>query len=353
MGTATSDAGYLQALKAENRRLREELESARETISVLAAAGRSARRASTGGGAGESELEADVERSDELDEHEALERANAELRDLTENLDKIVRRRTQALAESEAQLLKTNEELQRLYMMKQDFVSIAAHELRTPLTSMVGYLELVQEGRFGKLPKAFVRPMASVHRNALRLRRLVEDMLDVSRIESDRMSLKQSDCSLGTICEAVVDELLPLAEMKNQIIESRIEASPRLYADADKLHQILNNLLSNAIRHSSDGACIRLNVDRAPVREYPGQWARFRIRDDGPGIEAQDLERIFEPFSDINPAKHHTSKGPASAGLGLYIARGLVQLHGGIITVASEPEVFTEFTVLLPGAEES
>jgi signal transduction histidine kinase len=81
---------------------------------------------------------------------------------------------------------------------------------------------------------------------------------------------------------------------------------------------------------------------------YPGGWARLRVRDNGVGIPEQDRQRIFDPFSHAQPAKHHTSAGPDSAGLGLYIARGLIELHGGLITVDSQPDVFTEFTVLLP-----
>ncbi len=282
---------------------------------------------------------------------EALESANTELRDLTANLDKIVRRRTQALAESEEQLRRSNEELKRLNQTKREFVSIAAHELRTPLTSMVGYLELMAEGRFGALSNTLDRPMRAVRRNAQRLRRLVDEMLDVSRIEAERMVLKKTRCQLGKISTAVVQELLPLAETKEQRIESSFEPCPEMEADADKIHQIISNLISNAIRYCPPGGEIEVKVDRAPVERYAGNWVRVRVRDNGPGIRPEDLDAIFEPFSDVNPAKHHTSKGPAAAGLGLYIARGLVDLHEGIITVESEVGSFTEFSVLLPAVE--
>lgn len=280
-----------------------------------------------------------------------LEQANAELRHMTENLDKIVRRRTQALVESEEQLRRSNEELKRLNQTKRQFVSIAAHELRTPLTSMVGYLELMAEGRFGKLSARMERPMLSVRRNAQRLRRLVDEMLDVSRIEADRMVLKKTRCQPGEICAAVVQELLPLAETKEQEIEIKLSPCPDINADADKIHQVVANLVSNAIRYCPAKGRIEVSVDRGPDERYQGCWARIRVRDNGPGIRAEDLDAIFEPFSDVNPAKHHSSGGPAAAGLGLYIARGLVDLHEGIITVESEPGSFTEFAVLLPGIE--
>jgi len=91
-----------------------------------------------------------------------------------------------------------------------------------------------------------------------------------------------------------------------------------------------------------------IDVDEAPSERYPGGWARLRVRDNGVGIAEEDRQRIFDPFLHAQPTKHHTSALPDSAGLGLFIARGLIELHGGLITVDSEPEVFTEFTVLLP-----
>ena len=119
-------------------------------------------------------------------------------------------------------------------------------------------------------------------------------------------------------------------------------------ADPDKLNQVATNLVANAIRYTPEGGTIALTVDRAPGEQYAGDWARLRVRDDGVGIPREHRDRIFEPFSEIGGAKHHTSAVPDSAGLGLYIARGLVDLHGGIISVDSEVGRFTEFTVLLP-----
>lgn len=294
-------------------------------------------------------LRDEKQRSEKL----ALELANTELRDLTANLDKIVRRRTQALVESEEQLRRSTEELKRLNLTKREFVSIAAHELRTPLTSMVGYLELMAEGRFGTLNEKLDRPMRAVRRNALRLRRLVDEMLDVSRIEADRMILRKVKCNAGDISAAVVQELLPLAETKDQRIETHFSECPDMEADVDKIHQVISNLVGNAIRYCPTGGGIDVHVDHAPLSRYPGNWARIRVRDDGPGIHSSDLDAIFEPFSDVNPAKHHSSRGPAAAGLGLYIARGLVDLHEGIITVKSEPGKYTEFSVLLPALDSS
>jgi signal transduction histidine kinase len=277
-----------------------------------------------------------------------VEAARAEFRALRANLDQIVRQRTRALAESEAQLRAKNVELEKQSRIKAEFISIAAHELRTPLTSIVGYLDLFSEGRFGDLPPALERPIGSVRRNAHRLKRLVDDMLDVSRIEFGRTVLRREPVDLGEVVRAVVTELLPLAQARNQNIETHIEPLAPLDADRDKLHQIAINLLQNAIRYTPEAGAITIGVDEAPRERYAGGWARLRVRDNGIGISEEDRQRIFDPFLHPRPVKHHTSAGPDSAGLGLYIARGLIELHGGLITVDSEPDVFTEFTVLLP-----
>ncbi len=280
-----------------------------------------------------------------------LEAARAEFRALRANLDQIVRQRTRALAESEAQIRAKNFELERQGSHKAEFISIAAHELRTPLTSIVGYLDLFSEGRFGELPQMAQRPMASVRRNAHRLKRLVDDMLNVSLIESGRIVVRREQVDLGEVVRDVVTELTPLANARKQRVEATVDGEQLIDADRDKLHQIAVNLLSNAIRYTPDGGYIEITLDTAPVERYPGGWTRLRVRDNGVGIAEEDRQRIFDPFIHAQPAKHHTSTGPDSAGLGLYIARGLIELHGGLITVDSAPSEFTEFTVLLPYKE--
>ena len=290
-----------------------------------------------------------AERTREVEEKSAaLEAARTELRHLMDNLDKIVRQRGRALVESEAELRRKNAELARLNKMKGEFVSIAAHELRTPLTSIIGYLDLLAEGRFGALSAGLLRPLESVRRNSQRLMRLVDEMLDASRIEAGRVSLRPRDCDLVDIVAAVVEDLTPLAATKGHVLTTEFEDRPQIRADPDKILQVVWNLLINAIRYTPEAGRIVATVDRAPHDRYAGAWARLRVRDNGIGIPPDQRDRIFEPFSDVTSAKHHTSSNPDSAGLGLYIARGLIDLHGGIISVDSEESVFTEFTVLLP-----
>jgi signal transduction histidine kinase len=326
--------------------LESELAAAQRTIDVLIAR---LERAGTASPTQAELFDAAVRLGNVLEERtREVEDARAEFRALRANLDQIVRQRTRALAEVEAQLRAKNIELERQSAIKAEFISIAAHELRTPLTSIVGYLELFSEGRFGELPSLIARPMLSVRRNAHRLKRLVDDMLSVSRIEQGRMSLRRELVDLGDVVRDVVTELMPLANARRQKVDTRIESIVPIDADRDKIHQIVVNLLSNAIRYTPEEGEITVCVDEAPQERYPGGWARLRVRDNGIGIAENDRQRIFGPFLHAQPAKHHTSAGPDSAGLGLYIARGLIELHGGLITVDSQTDVFTEFTVLLP-----
>lgn len=326
--------------------LEAELAAAKRTIDVLVAR---LERAGTATPTQAELFDAAVRLGHVLEERtREVEDARAEFRALRANLDQIVRQRTRALAESEAQLRAKNAELERQHRIKTEFISIVAHELRTPLTSIVGYLDLFSEGRFGELPALIARPMASVRRNAHRLKRLVEDMLSVSRIEAGTMVLRRETVDLGDVVRDTITELMPLANARKQKLEAHIERIPTLDADRDKLVQIVVNLVSNAIRYTPDQGEIDVYVDEAPRERYVGGWARLRVRDNGVGIDEADRQRIFDPFLHVQPAKHHTSAGPDSAGLGLYIARGLIEAHGGLITVDSTPSVGSEFTVLLP-----
>lgn len=264
------------------------------------------------------------------------------------DLDKLIRQQTRALAESESQLRRKNSELKRLNEMKAEFISIAAHELRTPLTSIVGYLDLMQEGRFGTTPEAMARPIASLQRNAQRLRRLVDEMLDVSHIEQGQVHLYKVPCDLGEIVKAVVADLGSLAAAKRLVLTAAIDRPPLIEADVERIRQAVSKLISSTIRHTPEGGSIAATVDEAPQERFAGSWTRLQVRHSGIGIPRHLHGRIFEPFFDVQSAKHHTSSGPDSAGLGLYIARGLIDLHGGLITVDSEEGAFTEFTVLLP-----
>jgi signal transduction histidine kinase len=266
-------------------------------------------------------------------------------------LEQLLRQRTRALVEAETQLQHKTTELERLSEMKVEFISIATHELRTPLTSIVGYLDLLEEGRFGEVPDSMERPMASLRRNAHRLKRLVDEMLDVSRIDSGRVTLLRTRCNLASIIPDVVADLQSQAESKRQELRLVIDDPPDIYADLDKARQVAHKMIANTIRHTPEAGVITVTVDTAPPERFAGIWARLRVRGTGITIPPDMHSRIFEPFAAIHKARHHTSAGPDAAGLGLYIARGLVDLHGGLISIDSVEGEYAEFIVLLPESE--
>ena len=276
------------------------------------------------------------------DKTAALEGANAELRSLTRNLDQIVRQRTRALAESEYQLRRQNVELERMSRLRGDFIAIAAHELRTPMTSLVGYLDLFAERMTPRLEVEERRQMQSLHRSAHRLKRLVEDMLDVSRLDTGNITLRRASVNLADVVVGVIDELRPSATPQGRRLLAELADVPAIDADADKLHQAFANLVQHGLRYATEGADLRLVLERT------GQHVRFRVRHEGRGIPAALRERLFEPFTDLDTARHHSSRGPDSAGLGLRIARGIVELHGGTIEVDSDEARYTELAVVLP-----
>jgi len=244
--------------------------------------------------------------------------------------------------ETEAELRRRNAELDRLNRLRSEFISIAAHEFRTPLTSIVGYLDLISQGRLGPIPETMQRPIASLNRNTQRLKRLIDDMLDVSRIDSGRMVLRRDAHDLRELARSAISELEGFTRAKRHDVGTDFAEVPAVDVDGDKIHQVITNLLANAIKYTPEDGRIVVSVDRE------ARWVVLRVRDNGIGIPAAARDKIFEPFSELTAPEFHTSAGPDSAGLGLYIARGIVLLHGGEIAVDSREGEFTEFTVRLP-----
>jgi signal transduction histidine kinase len=171
-------------------------------------------------------------------------------------------------------------------------------------------------------------------------------MLDVSRLETGSFSLRRAPCALSEVIQAVADEMKPLIGGKRKLTVNLAQL-PQIDGDADKLHQVISNLVSNAVKYTREGGEIRVNRRRGD-RGSAGARSPAGLGTTARGIPADLRERIFEPFTGIGSARHHSSVGPDSAGLGLRIARGIVELHGGSIHVDSEEGRFTEMTVLIP-----
>ena len=259
-----------------------------------------------------------------------------EVRQYAEDLEAKVAARTRELQASNARL----QELDRL---KSEFVSDVSHELRTPLTSIKGYIDYLLEGIAGELSppqKDFLTPVKG---NIDRLVRLINDLLDLARIEASQVDLHPVRLSVPEVATEVIEMLRPLAVEKGIDLGMGVpEADGVVQADRDKLCQVLLNLTHNAVKFTPPGGEVRVRVAVQPDGEV-----LTVVQDTGEGIPPEELERIFDKFRQVSPSPIHT-KG---SGLGLTIAKKLVELHGGQMWVRSQLGKGSEFGFTLPAAE--
>ncbi|HMD99386.1 MAG TPA: response regulator [Terriglobia bacterium] len=226
--------------------------------------------------------------------------------------------------------------------MKNEFISVVSHELRTPLTSIRGALGLVASGRLGALPEKSQRMLDIAVTNTDRLVRLINEILDIERIESGRVVMARRTCDAAALVTQALDVMRPLAE-KAGVSFSASACPCQLWADPDRILQTLTNLLSNAIKFSPPGGTVRVEA------EFRGTDAvLFRVRDQGRGIPADKLDRIFERFEQVDASDAREKGG---TGLGLAICRSIVQQHGGRIWVESVLGRGSDFCFTLPVAE--
>jgi PAS domain S-box-containing protein len=222
--------------------------------------------------------------------------------------------------------------------MKDEFVSIVSHELRTPLTSIRGSLGLLAAGKLGEVPEKGRRMLDIAVQNTDRLVRLINDILDIERIESGRVTMELRSVDASELAHQSVDVMSAMAEKAGVRLFAWADRQP-LAADPDRILQVLTNLLSNAIKFSPAGAEVALTVERGEGEVL------FRVRDQGRGIPADRLESIFERFSQVDSSDARDKGG---TGLGLAICRSIVQQHGGRIWVESAPGEGSTFTFTLP-----
>ncbi len=232
--------------------------------------------------------------------------------------------------------------MRRLENMRRDFVANVSHELRTPVTSIKGFVETLMDGS-DKDPADTARFMAIVSKHADRLNAIIEDLLFLSRIEQGP---SQDDAifdvvEMDRIVDSVIENFSPAAAERRMDIVKNCAAGISTRASAQLLEHALGNILDNAIKYSQEGSSIRVSCSR------DGEGVVMEVRDEGIGIPASDLPRIFERFYRVDKAR---SREMGGTGLGLAIAKHIVQAHGGRITVESEPGVGSTFTVHMPAA---
>ncbi|MET1073666.1 MAG: GAF domain-containing sensor histidine kinase [Umezawaea sp.] len=222
---------------------------------------------------------------------------------------------------------------------RRDFVSVVSHELRTPLTSIHGSLELIASGRFGELPPQVGRLVEIATRNTDRLVRLSQDVVDLHQAHRGQLHLRLDAVALPDVVRQAVDAVGDVADRAGVTVEAVCADPVEVRGDADRLIQVVTNLLVNAARVSPPGG--RVTVTCGVV----GSRARIEVRDHGPGVPQGQLDEIFEPFVQFDvPGRRRTG----GAGLGLAIARGIVEAHGGRIGARPADGGGSAFEVSLP-----
>ena len=269
--------------------------------------------------------------------YESIRTANDELQSTTEEL----RESLQILANVNQELTLTNEILNKQGRMQKEFINVAAHELRTPTQSIVGYCEMIDA--FPENTQKYLEP---VKRNAEKLYRLTEDILDVSRIESGTLKLEKSKFDLREIIVNLIEDLTAKMKKEEDIIQSnkanndkntniqliypQLSAEPLfVYADKNRIQQVLSNLLSNALKFTEDGV-ITINTEKfmdivninSNENNKEKEFVSIKIKDTGKGIDPEVLPRLFEKFA---------TKSDKGTGLGLYISKNIIDAHGGKI----------------------
>ncbi len=231
------------------------------------------------------------------------------------------------------------QEVDRAHRMQRDFVANVSHDLKTPLTSIQGFAQALLDGT-AEDSESRRRAAQVIYEEADRMRRLVRVLLELAKLESGQIKLAREPIDLGAVLEEAVERALPLAETREITVKLRAPASlPAIQGDADRLSQVFNNLLDNAVAYTPAGGAVE--VTAAPTSEGT---LEIVVSDTGRGIPPEDLPRVFERFYQADKARADRQ----GTGLGLSIVQEIVAAHGGRVTAASQPDLGTRFTVTLP-----
>ncbi len=241
------------------------------------------------------------------------------------------------------ELAETNVALYESVKIRSEFLANVSHELRTPLVSIIGFAELLRESWDN--PSADRKRLSRYSENILTSGRglldIINDLLDLAKIEAGKLQLNLADFSIGDLCNDLIDFVRPLADKKKQVLVLDAEKGlPPFHSDSGKIKQVLYNLLSNAVKFTPDGGSISLTVAR-----HNEDSVRITVSDSGPGIPEDQQAMIFDKFHQVDASKTREFEG---AGLGLAISRELVQMLGGIIELAGSSESGATFFVELP-----
>jgi len=265
----------------------------------------------------------------------ALREANDALAEERAHLAEHVRERT-------AELDRANEELARTAQAKDEFLAAMSHELRTPLTSILGLSETMQDGLLGRLSEQQAKAARTIHENGTHLLELINEVLDMSRVASGRVKLHWDQVPVNQLWDASLRLIRPSAKAKELEVRADIDPDVRLLrGDSRRLKQMLVNLLGNAVKFTPLGGSIGLDVTGNKAQRL----VRISVWDTGVGIPVEQRNRLFQPFVQLDSRLSRQYDG---TGLGLALANGMAELHGGTIEVDSIVGAGTRFHVTLP-----
>lgn len=239
------------------------------------------------------------------------------------------------------ELAETNVALYESNRLKGEFLANVTHELRTPLVSIIGFAELLRDAWDSENPdpKRMARYSENIRTSGRSLLEIINDLLDLVKLEAGKMGLHLSEFCLATLCQELVDFVRPLADKQGHTLTLNVSTEIKVRSDSGKIKQILYNLLSNAIKFTPDGGCVSLDV-----AGNAGEFS-LTVKDTGPGIAAEDQQLIFEKFRQLDASETREVGG---TGLGLAITRDLVSLLGGTIELSSASGEGATFVVRLP-----
>jgi signal transduction histidine kinase len=258
----------------------------------------------------------------------------------------------QQLLDQSRQLLGAKVAAEQASRAKSEFLAAMSHELRTPLNAVIGFSQVLANKTYGELNERQLQYLTTILSGGRHLRRLVDDLLDLAKVDAGRLTLDRSSVTIAKELHEVVGVVQALASEKNITLSAEVEDElPTISADRQRIQQVIYNLLSNAIKFTDSGGCVKITADAAVngaagSASAPGAL-RIVVADNGIGIKAEDQARIFEVFEQVDSSLGRQHGG---TGLGLALSRRLVELHGGTIGVTSEGVKGrgSVFTVCLP-----
>jgi len=223
--------------------------------------------------------------------------------------------------------IQRRQEIEKIDKAKSEFISIASHQLRTPLTAIKGYISMILEGTYGKLPEKQARPLENVYQSNERLIKLVNDLLNLSRLDAGKIEFSPELNYLEEIVSDIVEELRINAEKKGLYIRmvKPSEPLPKIMVDQDKLRQVILNIIDNAIKYTNKGG-ITIELKKLDGEE------EIKVSDTGEGMTKKEIESLFQMFSRATAGTQLHTEG---AGIGLYVARQFIEMHGGKIWAES------------------